>query len=130
MRPDAPAPVDLVDRVGGVLLLIDDGEVTGYGEVARALGMPRGARAVARVLASGAYGWDLACTVVPVGRTRGHAGHRCFLVPEMGEGADSRSAALARRAVPFTVADAGDTLLVPTARCLDAAELVERLAFR
>ena len=124
--PDSP----LEEQVGAVLAVIADGEVTGYGEIARALGTPRGARAVARVMASGGWGWDAACPVIPVGRTRGRAGHRCFSVPEMGEGADSRSAALARRAVPFTMADAGDTRLVPTARCLDAAELVERLASR
>lgn len=122
---------DLVDRVRGVLAVIGDGEVTGYGEVARALGMPRGARAVARTLASAGFGWDLACTVIPVGRTRGRAGHRCFVVPDMGEGEDSRSAALARRAVSFTTADAGDaerTLLIPTAQCLDADEIAERVA--
>lgn len=117
----------MVIRVGAVLAVIADGEVTGYGEIARALGMPRGARAVARVMASGGWGWDAACPVIPVGRTRGRAGHRCFIVPEMGEGTDSRSAALARRAVSFTTQDAGETLLIPTSQCLDAGELMERL---
>lgn len=162
--------------------MIGDGEVTGYGEVARALGLPRGARAVARVLASGVFGWDAACPVIPVGRIRGRDGHRCFVVPDLGEGEDSRSAALARRAVSFTTvttcaevtsgtscADvmsgtscaevtthavpdpgirarqgaavpegrpgsaghagpAGQVLLIPTSRCLDAKELAERVS--
>ncbi|WP_297005149.1 MGMT family protein [uncultured Corynebacterium sp.] len=123
---------DLATRVGTVLAVIGDGEVTGYGEIARALGLPRGARAVARVMASGGWGWDAACPVIPVGRTRGRTGHRCFVVPEMGEGENSRSAALARRAVSFTRGgsgqDAGQTLLIPTSQCLDAGELAERLA--
>lgn len=116
---------DLPEQVGRILHLIDDGEVTGYGEIARALGMPRGARAVARALASGDHGWDLAAPVVPVSRTRGRAGHKRFIVPDMGEGDNSRSAALARRAVPFT--RDGDDLLIPTHLCLDAEELSERL---
>ena len=119
-----------------MLAVIGDGEVTGYGEVARALGIPRGARAVARVLASGGFGWDLAAPVVPVGRVR----RGCFVVPEIGQGQLSgglsgelsRSAALARREVPFTVEGSGEdtVLLVPTDRCLDAADLVERLTRR
>lgn len=117
-----------MERVGAVLGVIADGEVTGYGEVARAVGLPRGARAVARVLAAGGFGWDLAAPVIPVGRTRGRAGHRCFVVPDLGEGEDSRSAGLARRAVSFTTGDA--MLLIPTAQCLDAEELAERLADR
>ena len=116
---------DLAEQVRVVLTVIADGEVTGYGEVARAVGLPRGARAVARVLASGEYGWDLACPVIPVGRTRGRSGHRRFLVPEMGEGENSRSAALARRAVSFT--RDGGLILIPTSQCLDAGELAERL---
>lgn len=120
--PDSP----LEEQVGAVLAVIADGEVTGYGEIARALGIPRGARAVARVMASGGWGWDAACQVIPVGRTRGRAGHRCFIVPEMGEGTDSRSAALARRAVSFTMD--GENILIPTSQCLDAGELMERLA--
>ncbi|WP_422245993.1 MGMT family protein, partial [Corynebacterium variabile] len=52
--PDSP----LEEQVGAVLAVIADGEVTGYGEIARALGIPRGARAVARVMASGGWGWD------------------------------------------------------------------------
>ncbi|WP_110482128.1 MGMT family protein [Corynebacterium provencense] len=132
----AGAPSGLTDQVRQVLAVIGDGEVTGYGEVARALGIPRGARAVARVLASGGFGWDLAAPVVPVGRVR----RGCFVVPEIGHGQLSgglsgelsRSAALARREVPFTVEGSGvDTvLLVPTDRCLDAADLVERLTRR
>ncbi len=120
--PDSP----LEEQVGAVLAVIADGEVTGYGEIARALGIPRGARAVARVMASGGWGWDAACPVIPVGRTRGRAGHRCFIVPEMGKGTDSRSAALARRAVSFTMD--GENILIPTSQCLDAGELMERLA--
>jgi hypothetical protein len=118
-----------VERVGAVLGVIADGEVTGYGEVARAVGLPRGARAVARVLAAGGFGWDLAAPVIPVGRARGRAGHRCFVVPELGEGEDSRSAGLARRAVSFTREGSGEdaVLLIPTAQCMDAAELAERL---
>ena len=120
---------ELRDRVREVLELIDDGEVTGYGEVAGALGVPRGARAVARALATGGFGWDLAAPVIPVGtvrggRSRGRTPH--FVVPEMGEGEDSRSAGLARRAVSFT--RDGDNLLIPTSQCLDAAEIAERLA--
>ncbi|MGP5038623.1 MGMT family protein [Corynebacterium variabile] len=120
--PDSP----LEEQVGAVLAVIADGEVTGYGEIARALGISRGARAVARVMASGGWGWDAACPVIPVGRTRGRAGHRCFIAPEMGEGTDSRSAALARRAVSFTMD--GENILIPTSQCLDAGELMERLA--
>lgn len=47
----------------------------------------------------------------------------------MGEGEDSRSAALARRAVSFTRESSGAdaVLLIPTPQCLDAAELAERL---
>lgn len=121
-----------MERVGAVLGVIADGEVTGYGEVARAVGLPRGARAVARVLAAGGFGWDLAAPVIPVGRARGRAGHRCFVVPELGEGEDSRSAGLERRAVSFTREGSGEdaVLLVPTAQCLDSAELAERLAER
>jgi hypothetical protein len=121
-----------VERVGAVLGVIADGEVTGYGEVARAVGLPRGARAVARVLAAGGFGWDLAAPVIPVGRPRGRAGHRCFVVPELGEGEDSRSAGLERRAVSFTREGSGEdaVLLIPTSQCLDAAELAERLADR
>ncbi|MCJ7857312.1 MGMT family protein [Corynebacterium kalidii] len=119
---------DLHDRVREVLELIGDGEVTGYGEVAGAVGLPRGARAVARALAAGGFGWDLAAPVIPVGtvrggRTRGRTPH--FLVPDMGVGEDSRSAALERRAVSFT--RDGDTLLIPTSQCLDAVEIAERL---
>ncbi len=118
---------DLRDRVGEVLRLLDDGEVTGYGEIARAVGVPRGARAVARALATGDFGWDLAAPVIPVGTVRGGRGRpRHFIVPEMGEGENSRSAGLARRAVSFT--RDGDTLLIPTSQCLDAAEIIERLA--
>lgn len=123
---------DLSSRVGEVLEVIGDGAVTGYGEIATALGIPRGARAVARVLASGDYGWDLAAPVIPVGTVRGrqgrqgHRGHRRFVVPEMGEGENSRSAGLQRRAVSFT--RDGDTLHIPTRLCLDAEELAERLA--
>lgn len=116
---------DLPRQVGDVLALIEDGEVTGYGEIAAAVGVPRGARAVARVLASGEFGWDLAAPVIPVGRVRGRAGRRNFVVPEIGEGADSRSAGLERRAVAF-LRD-GENLLIPTRQCLDAAELAERL---
>ncbi len=118
---------DLHDRVGEVLALIDDGEVTGYGEIAGAIGVPRGARAVARVLATGGFGWDLAAPVIPVGTVRGGRGRsRHFIVPEMGEGENSRSAGLARRAVSFT--RDGDNLLIPTSQCLDADELAERLS--
>ncbi|AHW65258.1 Hypothetical protein CGLY_14090 [Corynebacterium glyciniphilum AJ 3170] len=117
---------DLHDRVGEVLALIDDGEVTGYGEIAGAIGVPRGARAVARALANGGFGWDLAAPVIPVGTVRGGQGRsRHFIVPEMGEGENSRSAGLARRAVSFT--RDGDNLLIPTSQCLDADELAERL---
>lgn len=130
MSGDLSDRADLADRVRGVLEVIEDGEVTGYDEVARALGVPRGVRAVARVLASSGFGWDLACPVIPVGRVRGAAGHRCFVVPEMGEGEQSRAAALARRAVSFTTEDAGETLLIPTAQCLDADDLTERLTGR
>jgi hypothetical protein len=123
------SPPDLTALVGEVLAVIADGEVTGYGEVARAVGLPRGARAVARVLASAGFGWDLAAPVVPVGRMRGRAAHRCFVVPELGVGEDSRSAGLERRAVSFTREGSGEdaVLLIPTAQCLDAAELAERL---
>ncbi|HIW90945.1 MAG TPA: MGMT family protein [Candidatus Corynebacterium avicola] len=113
------------DQLANVLHLIDDGEVTGYGEIARALGLPRGARAVARALASGDHGWDLAAPVIPVGRTKGRADHKKFVVPELGEGENSRSAGLARRAVPFT--RDGEHLLIPCRLCLDAEELAERL---
>ncbi|MDN5683560.1 MGMT family protein [Corynebacterium glyciniphilum] len=116
---------DLHARVGEVLALINDGEVTGYGEIAAAIGVPRGARAVARALATGIFGWDLAAPVIPVGHTRGCAVHRSFIVPEMGEGENSRSAGLARRAVSFT--RDGDTLRIPTSQCLDAEEIAERL---
>ncbi|MGO1948701.1 MAG: MGMT family protein [Mycobacteriaceae bacterium] len=119
------SPDSLPEKVRTVLEVIGDGEVTGYGEIARAVGLPRGARAVARVMASGGFGWDLAAPVIPVGRTRGLAGHRRFIVPEMGEGANSRSAGLERRAVPFT--RDGEDLLVPTRLCLDAGELAGRL---
>lgn len=119
---------DLHARVGEVLALIDDGEVTGYGEVAAAIGLPRGARAVARVLARGEFGWALAAPVIPVGTVRGgRQGHaRHFVVPDMGEGDNSRSAALEDRAVSFTRDD--DNLLIPTSQCLEAEELAERLA--
>lgn len=119
---------DLHARVGEVLALIDDGEVTGYGEIAAAIDVPRGARAVARALATGDFGWDLAAPVIPVSHTRGRAGHRSFIVPEMGEGENSRSAGLARRAVSFT--RDGDTLRIPTSQCLDAEEIAERLDAR
>lgn len=119
------ASSDLSAQVEAVLYLLEDGEVTGYGDIARAVGLPRGARAVARVMASGQFGWDLAAPVIPVGRTRGRAGHRSFVVPEMGEGEDSRSAGLERRAVSF-LRD-GEHLLIPTSQCLDADELAERL---
>lgn len=118
---------DLHTQVGEVLALIEDGEVTGYGEIATALGLPRGARAVARVLAGGGFGWDLAAPVIPVGTVRGGRGRaKHFVVPEMGEGPDSRSAGLARRAVSFT--HDGDNVLIPTSQCLDAEEIAERLS--
>ncbi|MGP9724304.1 MGMT family protein [Corynebacterium sp. AOP40-9SA-29] len=126
MAAQADGPGDLHDGVGEVLALIEDGEVTGYGEIATALGLPRGARAVARVLAGGDFGWNLAAPVIPVGTVRGGRGRaKHFVVPEMGEGTDSRSAALARRAVSFTYD--GDNLLIPTSQCLDAEEIAERL---
>lgn len=116
-------------KIRRVLETIEDGEVTGYGEVARAIGMPRGARAVARVLASGAFGWNLAAVVIPVGRVRGAAGRRCFAVLDLGEGEDSRSAALERRAVSFLRQGSGEDaiLLIPTSQCVDAEEFDERL---
>lgn len=121
---------DLATGVREVLNIIADGEVTGYGEIARALGMPRGARAIARILASSDFGWNLAAPVVPVGRVRGAAGRRYFLVPDLGEGEDSRSAGLERRAVSFLREGTGEDaiLLIPTAQCLDAEELMERLS--
>lgn len=114
------------DDVRAAIHELRDGEVTGYGEIAAALGSPRGAQAVGSIVRRADVTPVEAARVIPTTKTRG----AWFVMNLLGfeSHADShydRRRALEEAGVPHRVE--GDLVFVPVTVLVDRDELKKRL---
>lgn len=117
------------DDVRAVIHELRDGEVTGYGEIAAALGSPRGAQAVGSIVRRKDVIPVEAARVIPTTKTRG----AWFVMSLLGfeSHADShydRRRALEEAGVQHRVE--GEDVLVPVTALVDRDELRTRLDAR
>lgn len=117
-----------VDDVRAVIHELREGEVTGYGEIAAALGSPRGAQAVGSIVRRADVTPAEAARVIPTTKTRG----AYYSMDNLGFESHAashydRHRALDEAAVPHRVEDDGKVLVAVTA-LVDRDELKKRLA--